>query len=110
MVCGRHGPAATLVDWPWASVGATWLDTVLFSINVRLFGGDAQRVLTDLAARTGADPGDFTDVLAGAAGYFLDNARRPAPPGLPTLRAFQRAQGDALLPWLRERFGSGDGS
>jgi aminoglycoside phosphotransferase (APT) family kinase protein len=106
----RPDGSVVVVDWPWASLGAPWLDTVLFSINVRLFGGDAERVLTDLAVRTGADPRDFTDVLAGAAGYFLDNARRPAPPGLPTLRAFQRAQGDALLPWLRERLASGDGS
>jgi aminoglycoside phosphotransferase (APT) family kinase protein len=106
----RPDGSVVVVDWPWASIGAAWLDTVMFSINVRLFGGDAQRVLTDLAARTGTDPRDFTDVLAGAAGYFLDNARHPAPPGLPTVRGFQRAQGDALLPWLRERLASGDGS
>jgi len=40
--------------------------------------------------------------LAGLAGYFTDGARRPAPPGLPTLRAFQRAQSDAVLSWLRD--------
>lgn len=28
----------------------------------------------------------------------------PPPPGLPTLRAFQRAQGDAALAWLRTRW------
>jgi aminoglycoside phosphotransferase (APT) family kinase protein len=106
----RRDGSVAIVDWPWASIGPAWLDTVLFSINVRLFGGDAERVLTDLAARTGADPQDFTDVLVGAAGYFLDAARRPAPPGLPTLRAFQRAQGEALLPWLRERRATGSGS
>ena len=106
----RRDGSVAIVDWPWASIGPAWLDTVLLSINVRLFGGDAERVLTDLAARTGADPRDFTDVLAGAAGYFLDAARRPAPAGLPTLREFQRAQGEALLPWLRERRAAGSGS
>jgi len=40
-------------------------------------------------------------VLAGIAGYFLHTSRLPDPPGLPTVRAFQRAQGDALLPWLK---------
>ncbi len=106
----RPDGSVAIVDWPWACTGPVWLDTVLLSINVRLFGGDAERVLTDLAGRTGADPRRFTDVLAGAAGYFLDAARRPAPAGLPTLRGFQRAQGDALLPWLRERLTSPDGS
>jgi hypothetical protein len=39
-------------------------------------------------------------VLAAAAGYFVDRCRTPPPPGLPTVRAFQRAQGNALLTWL----------
>ena len=43
-------------------------------------------------------------VLAGLAGYFVDVARRPDPPGLPTVRAFQRAQGVVVLGWLRRRW------
>lgn len=31
--------------------------------------------------------------------------RRPAPPGLPTLRAFQREFHDAALDWVRARVG-----
>jgi hypothetical protein len=42
-------------------------------------------------------------VLAGYTGYFPDGARQPQPPGLPPVRAFQRAQADALLPWVRRR-------
>jgi hypothetical protein len=30
-------------------------------------------------------------------------SRLPPPPGIPAVRAFQRWQFDALLPWLRER-------
>jgi hypothetical protein len=41
----------------------------------------------------------------GTAGFFLDIARQPPPPGLPTLRAFQRFQADALLPWSRYQVG-----
>ena len=41
--------------------------------------------------------------LAGLTGYFLRSSLNPAPPGLPTLRPFQRAQGDAALEWLRKR-------
>ncbi|MFE2717997.1 hypothetical protein ACFXKI_40110 [Streptomyces mirabilis] len=32
-----------------------------------------------------------------------DPSRQPPPPGLPTLRAFQHAQGAAALDWLRKR-------
>ena len=46
-------------------------------------------------------------VLAGLAGYFCDVQRRPDPPGLPTVRAFQRAQGEVVLRWLRRRWAIG---
>ena len=93
----------TLVDWPHAAQGPAWFDTLLLLINVRLYGGhDPQARLLELAARTGADPDDLVAVLVAWAGYFTDQARRPAPPGLPTLRAFQQAQADAVLAWLAE--------
>jgi hypothetical protein len=43
---------------------------------------------------------DLRAELAALAGYFVDQCRRPPPPGIPTARAFQRAQGDALISWL----------
>jgi len=95
------GPDGTvvLVDWPWACTGAPWLDRVLLLVNVELFGGhDTEALMRDLP---GADA-DKRAVLAGVAGYFVDMNRRPDPPGLPTLRAFQRAQGDALINWLAQ--------
>nr|MDT0660147.1 phosphotransferase [Micromonospora sp. DSM 115978] len=101
------GGTVTVVDWPWACVGPAWLDTLLLLINVRLYG--QRRVEHLLAARpqtAGVDPADLTAVLAGMAGFFADGARRPPPPGLPTLRAFQRAQADVTLSWLRERLDS----
>ncbi|GAA1763452.1 phosphotransferase [Luedemannella helvata] len=92
-----------LVDWPWACRGPAWLDTLLLLINVRLFGGhDTGARLREHARRTGADPADLRGVLAGLGGFFVDAARLPPAPGLPTLRAFQRAQGDAVVAWLRE--------
>ena len=33
----------------------------------------------------------------------LDTLEQPPPPGLPTLRAFQQKQGEAVIQWLRER-------
>jgi aminoglycoside phosphotransferase (APT) family kinase protein len=93
------GPDGTvhLVDWPWASTGAPWLDRVLLLVNVELFGGhDTDALLRSLP---GAEA-DKRAVLAGLIGYFVDKSRQPDPPGLPTVRAFQRAQGDALINWL----------
>jgi aminoglycoside phosphotransferase (APT) family kinase protein len=87
------------VDWPWGCVGPAWLDRILLAINVLVNGGTADRLLT------GLDPDLVTDVVTGVTGYFLDACRTPPPPGIPAVRAFQRAQADALLPWLRERLG-----
>lgn len=44
---------------------------------------------------------DLAAVLAGLGAFFADAARQPAPAGLPTLRAFQQAQADTVLSWLR---------
>jgi aminoglycoside phosphotransferase (APT) family kinase protein len=93
------GPAGevTLIDWPWACRGPRWLDRLLLLVNVRLYGGhDCEAMLRDLDG----DEDDMRSVLIGLTGYFVDAARNPPPPGLPTLRAFQRAQADALLPWI----------
>ncbi|BEL09536.1 hypothetical protein Q0Z83_077270 [Actinoplanes sichuanensis] len=87
------------IDWPWGCTGPDWLDAVLLAINVVVHGGDPGPLLSD------ADPRTAVDVVAATAGYFLNSARRPAPPGLPTIREFQRFQGDALVPWLRAAFG-----
>jgi aminoglycoside phosphotransferase (APT) family kinase protein len=89
------GPAGevTLIDWPHACRGPRWLDRLLLMLNVRLYGGDVS---------TSDFDDDMRSVLIGLAGFFVDAARKPPPPGLPTLRAFQRAQADALLPWIAE--------
>ena len=44
-------------------------------------------------------------IAAALAGYFIHRSRRPGPPGLPTVRAFQAAQGGVALDWLRARTG-----
>ncbi|MCA2216798.1 phosphotransferase [Jidongwangia harbinensis] len=95
----RPDGGIVVVDWPWGCIGPDWLDTVLLALNVIVYGGDADPVLA------GVDPGHAVDVIAGFAGAFTNAGRLPPPPGLPTLRAFQRLQADALLPWLRQRLG-----
>ncbi|MEU8081018.1 phosphotransferase [Catellatospora citrea] len=107
LLVGPDG-TVTVVDWPWACVGPAWLDTAMIMVNVNLFGGhDVDALLAEYAHPLGARPADLTALLAGMTGYFLDASRRPDPPGLPTVRAFQRAQGDATLRWLRTRLEAG---
>ncbi len=95
----RPDGSVVVVDWPHACRGPAWLDRALLCVNVLLFGGDPEPVL----AATPAPRHVLVDVLAGYLGYFTDMGRRPEVPALPTLRAFQRAQADALLPWVAER-------
>ncbi|MHA7262293.1 phosphotransferase family protein [Arthrobacter sp. TMN-37] len=97
--------AAVLVDWPWACIGAGWFDALSVLINTRVFDPsfDVEDLLRTHPVFAGVAPEDIDGVLSGFAGYFLDAARQPPPPGLPTLRTFQRQQGDAVLAWLRQR-------
>src|SRR5207245_2484270 len=44
-------------------------------------------------------------VVCTLAGYFVVRALEPPPPGIPTVRAFQAAQGRVTIAWLRERTG-----
>jgi aminoglycoside phosphotransferase (APT) family kinase protein len=98
------GGRVTVVDWPWACRGPAWLDSLLVLINVQVHGGhDPETLLCAHPLTARADPAGVTGVLAGLAGFFLDGARQPPPPGIPTVRAFQRWQGDRLLPWLARR-------
>lgn len=91
------------VDWPWAFRGAAWLDTVLFLINPALDGHDPEGFLPRSGVLAYVDAWRVTGLLAGIAGFFSEGCRQPDPPGLPTLRAFQRAQLDVVLAWLQRR-------
>ncbi|MFC7532638.1 aminoglycoside phosphotransferase family protein [Actinoplanes sp. GCM10030250] len=84
-----------IVDWPWGCLAPAWLDSVLLAINVIVHGGDPGPLLD------GVDHDDAVGVISGYTAFFQHRSRQPPPPGLPTVRAFQRFQGDALLPWLR---------
>ncbi len=73
-------------------------------MNVGLYGGhDLELLMASTPVLRAADPASVTAFLAGLAAYFLDYARRPDPPGLPTVREFQRAQGEVVLAWIGRR-------
>ncbi len=92
------------VDWPHAAVGAPVLDVVIWAPSVALEGGPEPDELLALhpAARR-ADPDAVSALLAAVSGFFVSHSLRPPPPGLPTLRPFQAAQGEVALAWLRRR-------
>lgn len=96
---------AVLVDWPWAARGAAWLDRVVLAIDVGVGGGDPERALASSAPGRDADPAAVTAFLASAAGSWAEVVTAPPPPGMPTLRGFQRAELDVCLRWLRSRTG-----
>ncbi|MCU1518182.1 MAG: hypothetical protein JWQ75_2903 [Pseudarthrobacter sp.] len=103
LITGPRG--AVLVDWPWAAVGAPWVDALTLLVNVRVFAPafDADAMLSSHQVFTGAGTDHVNGFLSGLGAYFIDAARQPPPPGLPTVRTFQQQQGQAVIRWLRNR-------
>jgi aminoglycoside phosphotransferase (APT) family kinase protein len=85
------------VDWPWASVGAAWIDLLLLLPSVAMQGGPDPEPTFAAHAVTAA--------LAAWAGFLVEGSRQPPPPGLPTVRAFQHGQAVVAMEWLRLRTG-----
>ncbi len=95
-----------IVDWPHVRVGAAWVDTIFFAPSVTMQGGPPpEELLTRHPASHAAAADAITAVIAAVAGFFIHRSLQPAPPGLPTLRAFQAAQGAVARDWLEERTG-----
>jgi aminoglycoside phosphotransferase (APT) family kinase protein len=100
------GDRVVVVDWPWACLAASWFDLVAMLPSVRMQGGPLPEALfSDHPVARTANPEAVTAVLAAVTGFFVRQSRQPPPPGLPTLREFQAAQGRAALAWLKTRTG-----
>jgi len=93
------------VDWPWARVGAPFVEWIALAPSVQMQGGPKAGELLETAGLLSIDEAAIDAVIASMTGYFLAYSRRPSPPGIPTVRAFQAAQGEISLAWLRERTG-----
>ena len=89
-----------IVDWPFACRGTDWCDIVFFAPSVALQDGPAP---DELLRRYGTVPDvdALTALVAALYGFFAVGGARPDPPGLPTVRAYQRAQGAVCQQWLR---------
>jgi len=94
------------VDWPWAGRGAAWVDLLFMLPSVAMQRGPKPWEIFDRHPLGQGAPADaVTAVLAAITGFFIRQSRLPAPPGLPTVRAFQRDQGVPALEWLIRRTG-----
>jgi Phosphotransferase enzyme family len=95
-----------VVDWPWAAIGAPWLDLVAMLPSVAMQGGPApDDIWRNHPLRDGVDDQEVDAFVAALAGFFVHAASLPAPPGLPTLRPFQAGQGEQAIAWLARRRG-----
>jgi aminoglycoside phosphotransferase (APT) family kinase protein len=93
--------AVVVVDWPHACRGAAFVDPLFFAPSVAMQGGPELAELLGMS-RSGrsAQQQSVTAIVCALAGYFTREALRPPPPGLPTLRGFQAAQGEVARRWL----------
>ena len=100
------GDRVWVVDWPWAALGAAWVDPVAFAPSVAMQGGPPpEEMLGRFPSALAADPAAVDAVVCAVAGLFTEHSLRPPRAGLPTLRAFQAAQGRVARAWLARRTG-----
>ncbi len=101
MVRGADGRAVA-VDWPWACIGAPWLDLIgaCFDLAART-GTPARDLFLSHPLSVGVTPEAERAVVCVIAGYLCHVATEPEPHTLPGLRGFQLAQAGPALDWLR---------
>ena len=95
-----------VIDWPWAMAGARWADATTMTLELAAQGDPESIRATDdvlerIAAHCGVTTEPLVDTTVGLAGFFTWQCRTPDPPGLPTLRAFQRSLAEGLTAWLK---------
>jgi aminoglycoside phosphotransferase (APT) family kinase protein len=97
------GDRVFVLDWPSARIGAAFVDWLIMAPSVAMQGGPSPDDFMTRFDVSDVSPQDFDAILCSTAGYFVVRALEPAPPGLPTVRGFQAAQGKVALEWLQKR-------
>ncbi|MFJ2416112.1 phosphotransferase family protein [Streptomyces brevispora] len=100
-----HDRGVTFVDWAHATTGPACIDAVSLAPQLVLAGHaprDIARLLDEHPA-SATDPLASTAFLAALTGHWHRNARLPAPPGAPGLRAYQHRAAAAGLALLSSR-------
>jgi aminoglycoside phosphotransferase (APT) family kinase protein len=99
------GDRVFVFDWPHARRGAAYVDWLAMAPSVAMQGGPTPDEFMNRFDLSDVAREDFDAILCSLAGYFVVHGLDPAPPGLPTVRAFQAAQGEVALEWLQKRTG-----
>jgi hypothetical protein len=99
-----QGDKLRMFDWNFASVGPHELDAAGFAQATEAEGGPpAERILGWYGEVLPLRGSHVDASIAGIAGYFADRSWRPPIPGVPRVRAFQRAQLKVSLAWAARR-------
>lgn len=94
----RPDGTAVIVDWGMSRLGPRWADLFMLSLAW------ADRPEFDARAATlDAHPSTITDLLIGLGGWLTFRSTRDAPPGIPTMPAFQRREARRILSAARRR-------
>jgi hypothetical protein len=100
-----QGSQLRIFDWPFACSGPHEIDAAAFAQATEAEGGPrVDRIMAWYAEVLPVREPHLDAAVAGIAGYFADRAWRPAVPGLPRLRSWQRRQLKATLGWAARRF------
>ncbi len=97
------GDRVWFVDWVAARRAAAWLDPALLAADLVISGADrAEGGEIDLRHFVEAQPGidghdRFVDLVVALGGALHWLSRRPAPDGLPTIRAWQHGCAERLI-------------
>ena len=102
ILIGPH--RAVLVDWTATCRGAAWFDLATILPSVEVAGGPPPERSAEIVGLRVAEE-SLVPLVAAFAGYFAHRSQLPDPPGLPTVRAFQRVQGEVTTRWLRRLVG-----
>ncbi|PCE15978.1 hypothetical protein AUC47_10730 [Microbacterium sp. SZ1] len=97
------GGRARLLDWPWAARGAGWEDALLYLLDLRV--EDSTADVDPLRAHpvfAGSSTDDHISLFAAIGGGWFEKCRWPAPPGMTTLREFQRREALAAVDWIAQ--------
>ncbi|HUG05519.1 MAG TPA: hypothetical protein VMQ78_03155 [Candidatus Limnocylindria bacterium] len=93
-----------MFDWNFAGVGPHEIDAAAFAQATEAEGGpSAERTLGWYGEVMPLRETHLDASVAGIAGYFADRSWRPPIPGVPRVRAFQRAQLKVSLAWAARR-------
>lgn len=99
-----QGERLRMFDWNFASVGPHEMDAAGFAQATEAEGGPSvDRTMGWYAEVMPLRESHLDASVAGIAGYFADRAWRPAIPGLPRVRSWQRRQLKVALAWAARR-------